>query len=196
MIFQAGSITSIRVSLFGETTGERDAFGLPVRLNWASAYRGATTVVYGHTPVARIEFVNNTVCVDTGCVFGGKLSALRWPEKEVISVPAAMAYAESKKPFLPDTAAPLLSAQQQHDDVLDRTEVRTSGRDDGGLRDCPLHGRRAGRQQGSGSSGGAGSAGGADLYARDTVRHIPGSAALGGERHQRRGRHDRRWWQR
>jgi protein phosphatase len=81
-------------ALFGETTGESDAFGLPVRLNWASAYRGATTVVYGHTPVARIEFVNNTVCVDTGCIFGGKLSALRWPEREPVSVDALRIYVE------------------------------------------------------------------------------------------------------
>ena len=40
-----------------------------------------TTVVYGHTPVPRAEWVNNTLCIDTGCVFGGKLTALRWPEK-------------------------------------------------------------------------------------------------------------------
>ena len=38
-------------ALYGETTGETDEFGLPVRHNWAQDYRGAATVVYGHTPV-------------------------------------------------------------------------------------------------------------------------------------------------
>jgi protein phosphatase len=68
-------------ALFGETTGETDEFGLPVRADWAANYRGPTTVIYGHTPIDRAEWVNNTLCIDTGCVFGGRLTALRWPEK-------------------------------------------------------------------------------------------------------------------
>ncbi len=76
-------------ALFGETTGETDEFGLPVRLDWAANYRGKTTIVYGHTPTPEAEWVNNTICIDTGCVFGGKLTALRWPERELVSVPAA-----------------------------------------------------------------------------------------------------------
>ncbi len=75
-------------ALFGETTGETDEFGLPVRYNWASDYRGKAMVVYGHTPVPEAEWLNNTICLDTGCVFGGKLTALRYPEKELVSVPA------------------------------------------------------------------------------------------------------------
>ena len=75
-------------ALFGETTGETDEFGLPVRYNWAAEYRGTATVVYGHTPVPEPEWLNRTINVDTGCVFGGKLTALRYPEKELISVPA------------------------------------------------------------------------------------------------------------
>ena len=76
-------------ALYGETTGEIDEFGLPVRADWAASYRGSTTVVYGHTPVVRADWVNNTLCIDTGCVFGGKLTALRWPEKELVDVPAS-----------------------------------------------------------------------------------------------------------
>ncbi len=75
-------------ALFGETTGETDEFGLPVRLEWARDYRGQAAVVYGHTPVAEPEWVNNTINIDTGCVFGGRLTALRWPERELVSVPA------------------------------------------------------------------------------------------------------------
>ena len=72
-------------ALFGETTGETDEFGLPVRYNWAAEYRGLASVVYGHTPVPEPEWLNRTINIDTGCVFGGKLTALRWPEKELVS---------------------------------------------------------------------------------------------------------------
>ncbi|UCH96832.1 MAG: AAA family ATPase [Candidatus Aminicenantes bacterium] len=73
--------------LYGETTGEVDELGLPIRSNWAENYRGKAMVVYGHTPVPKVEWVNNTVNIDTGCVFGGKLTALRYPEREFVSVP-------------------------------------------------------------------------------------------------------------
>ncbi len=111
-------------ALYGETTGETDEFGLPVRLNWAAEYRGKATVVYGHTPVPEPEWLNHTVNLDTGCVFGGKLTALRYPEKEFVSVPALRTYYEPARPFLPEeVAAPLLTAQQQHDDLLDISDV-------------------------------------------------------------------------
>jgi protein phosphatase len=106
-------------ALFGETTGETDEFGLPVRFNWAAEYRGPAAVVYGHTPVPEPEWLNRTINIDTGCVFGGKLTALRYPEKELVSVPAKQTYAEPSKPFLPvEDQAPALSAQQQSDDLL------------------------------------------------------------------------------
>ena len=79
-------------ALYGETTGETDEFGFPVRYDWASEYRGEAMIVYGHTPVAEAEWVNGTICIDTGCVFGGKLTALRYPERELVSVPAAKTY--------------------------------------------------------------------------------------------------------
>jgi len=111
-------------ALYGETTGETDGFGLPVRYNWAAEYRGPAMVVYGHTPVPEPEWLNRTINIDTGCVFGGRLTALRYPERELVSVPAKQTYAESKKPFLPtEQLAPTLSAQQQHDDLLDLADV-------------------------------------------------------------------------
>lgn len=111
-------------ALYGETTGETDEYGLPVRYNWAAEYRGKAMVVYGHTPVAEPEWLNRTINIDTGCVFGGKLTALRYPEREIISVPSLRTYYESAKPFLrPDTAAPVLTAQQQLDDLLDIEDV-------------------------------------------------------------------------
>jgi len=111
-------------ALYGETTGETDEFGLPVRYNWAAEYRGQAAVVYGHTPVPEPEWLNRTINIDTGCVFGGKLTALRYPEKELVSVPARQTYAEPRKPFLPPAdQAPALSAQQQSDDLLDLADV-------------------------------------------------------------------------
>ncbi len=110
-------------ALFGETTGETDEFGLPVRYNWAGEYRGKAAVVYGHTPVPEPEWLNNTMCIDTGCVFGGSLTALRWPERAFVTVQAHAKYAESKKPFLPEEQLAPLSLQQQHDDVLDLDDI-------------------------------------------------------------------------
>lgn len=87
-------------ALYGETTGETDEFGLPIRLNWAEEYRGAAAVVYGHTPVSEPQWINRTINVDTGCVFGGKLTALRYPERELVSVPARKTYYEPAKPLI------------------------------------------------------------------------------------------------
>ena len=109
-------------ALYGETTGETDAYGLPVRHNWAAEYRGRACVVYGHTPVPEAEWLNRTINLDTGCVFGGKLTALRYPELELLSIPAARIYTEPVRPFLPATAAPR-TAQQQSDELLDLDEV-------------------------------------------------------------------------
>jgi len=95
-----------------------------VRYNWAAEYRGSAMVVYGHTPVPEPEWLNRTVNIDTGCVFGGKLTALRYPEKEFVSVPAARTYCEPARPFLPDDQqAPKLTAQQADDEVLDADDV-------------------------------------------------------------------------
>jgi protein phosphatase len=111
-------------ALFGETTGETDEFGLPIRYNWAAEYRGRATVVYGHTPVPEPEWLNRTINIDTGCVFGGKLTALQYPEKELVTVPAKATYAVPARPFLAvEAEAPKLSAQHAQDDLLDMEDV-------------------------------------------------------------------------
>jgi protein phosphatase len=103
--------------LYGQTTGETDEYGLPVRYPWAQEYRGHAMVLYGHTPVPAVEWINNTLCLDTGCVFGGTLTALRYPEREVVSVPAGSVYYQPAKPF--PTTAPV----QRESEVLDIGDV-------------------------------------------------------------------------
>jgi protein phosphatase len=123
--FQGRGSGAVRdFALYGETTGETDEFGLPVRYNWAAEYRGKAVVVYGHTPVPEPEWVNGTINIDTGCVFGGRLTALRWPERELISVAARRTYAEPARPFLAPQTEPALTAQQALDDVLDLADVQ------------------------------------------------------------------------
>jgi protein phosphatase len=111
-------------ALYGETTGETDEFGLPIRCDWAAEYRGRAMVVYGHTPTPEPEWLNRTINIDTGCVFGGRLTALRYPELELLSVPAVRTYAEPVRPFLPsEEATPPRRAQQEVDDALDIADV-------------------------------------------------------------------------
>lgn len=110
--------------LYGETTGETDEFGLPIRYNWAVEYRGPSLVVYGHTPNPEPEWLNRTVNIDTGCVFGGKLTALRYPEKEFVSVPARQVYCEPVRPISRNAGDEgVLTAQQKYDDLLDADDV-------------------------------------------------------------------------
>lgn len=88
----SGKVTAF--ALFGDVTGKTDEAGLPIRNDWAKDYAGDALVVYGHTPTKTPQWVNNTICIDTGCVFGGSLTALRYPERELISTPSQAKYAD------------------------------------------------------------------------------------------------------
>jgi protein phosphatase len=117
-------------ALYGDTTGETDEFGLPVRLPWAKNYRGLAMVLYGHTPTPEPGWVNNTMCLDTGCVFGGKLTALRYPEKLIVSVPASREWYPPVKPLLAARPAPAAPEPRPADelaitDVLGKRGVQT-----------------------------------------------------------------------
>lgn len=97
----SGAVRSF--ALYGDTTGETDEYGLPVRYPWANEYRGRAMVLYGHTPTTVAEWINGTMCLDTGCVFGGRLTALRYPERELVSVAAQKVWYEPAKPLAPLT---------------------------------------------------------------------------------------------
>lgn len=126
----SGAVRSF--ALYGDTSGEVDALGLPVRHDWAASYRGRSAVVYGHTPVPDDVWTNNTINIDTGCVFGGKLTALRWPERNLVQVEARRTYAEPVRPL----------------DAAPRPNVETAGAsettvlDAGGLHLADVTGKR------------------------------------------------------
>ena len=120
----SGAIRSF--CMYGETTGEIDEFGLPVRSDWAADYKGNAKVVYGHTPVVEANWVNGTLCIDTGCVFGGKLTALRYPELDLVEVPAARTYYEPIRPLeAPQANTGLAANQLDLADVLGKQSIDT-----------------------------------------------------------------------
>ncbi|HEY9290604.1 MAG TPA: polynucleotide kinase-phosphatase [Microlunatus sp.] len=131
--FQGRASGRVRAfALYGDTTGETDEYGLPVRLPWAEEYRGRAMVLYGHTPTPDLRWVNNTLCLDTGCVFGGKLSALRYPEAEIVQVPAEQVWYEPARPFAVDgsPSAGAVAGRAGDDlelsDVLGRRTIETA----------------------------------------------------------------------
>lgn len=107
------SHAGIREDMIGRINPEIEAFckygdvdkkalkaGKLIRRDWAQDYHGEAWIIYGHTVVDAPRVVNKTVNIDTGCVFGGQLTAYRWPEHECVSVPAKQAYAQRTDPSL------------------------------------------------------------------------------------------------
>ena len=88
-------------ALYGQVGGTDTISGYPIRLqDWARGYSGShNTIVRGHSVVAEVETIvspsgTRIYNVDTGCSFGGYLSALRYPEHEVVQVKARKVYYE------------------------------------------------------------------------------------------------------
>ncbi|MDP9403976.1 MAG: polynucleotide kinase-phosphatase [Actinomycetota bacterium] len=120
----SGAVRSF--ALYGDTSGETDEFGLPIRYPWAEDYRGDAVVVYGHTPVPDATWLNRTICIDTGCVFGGRLTALRYPERELVSVDAHQMYWEPARPLTPPTEETTReSTDLDLDDVIGKRIITT-----------------------------------------------------------------------
>ncbi|MGJ9382505.1 bis(5'-nucleosyl)-tetraphosphatase PrpE [Salipaludibacillus sp. CF4.18] len=82
--------------LYGDITGETLPDGRPVRRDWASNYPSNSHIIYGHTPVKTARKVGKTFNIDTGCVFGGSLTAFRWPELTIVSVDSHQPYASER----------------------------------------------------------------------------------------------------
>ena len=81
-------------TLYGDVRGFEPGTNKPIRHDWAQEYSGSALIAYGHTPQDTLRWINNTVNLDGGCVFGGFLAALRYPERTFVTVPARKAYAQ------------------------------------------------------------------------------------------------------
>ena len=120
----SGTVRSF--AMYGETTGEMDEFGMPVRYLWAKEYEGKAMVVYGHTAVTEAVWLNNTIDVDTGCVFGGKLTALQYPTRKLVSVDAKKIYSKPTKPLAPlEEEQTNTSTLLELSDILGRKRIET-----------------------------------------------------------------------
>ncbi|PTL40187.1 metallophosphoesterase [Alkalicoccus saliphilus] len=89
--------------LYGDVTGAKDKEGFPIRRDWPEIYpQGENCIVYGHTPVIAPRIAGKTVNIDTGCVFGGALTAFRYPEKTFVSAASEMPRVPEKFKTFPD----------------------------------------------------------------------------------------------
>jgi len=64
---------------------------------WALMWPGPRLVVFGHDAVRGLQNRPHSVGLDTGCVYGGWLTGLWVPRRDLVSVPARGTYAEPGK---------------------------------------------------------------------------------------------------
>lgn len=95
-------------SRYGDTDGFNED-GKPVRKDWFVHHKGSMLIIWGHDPKPQPLVINNTINIDQGVVFGGKLTALRYPETEFVSVKAA-------KDYSGDTDNPLIEWEKKRFD--------------------------------------------------------------------------------
>lgn len=60
--------------------------------HWCHLWEEESTVLYGHTPYKEVNYVGNTLGIDTSCVYGGFLTACILPEMQIVQVRARKAY--------------------------------------------------------------------------------------------------------
>lgn len=93
---------------YGDVTGLTEN-GRPIRSDWYTEHQSPLLIIWGHDPQPKPLKINQTLNIDQGVVFGGALTALRYPEETVESVPAMQDYAQ-------DAQNPLLAAQAKRFD--------------------------------------------------------------------------------
>lgn len=63
---------------------------------WADYWKGPPYVIYGHTPRPKVYKTSCSLGIDTGCVYGGRLTAYDVEAKTILQVRARKAYARSR----------------------------------------------------------------------------------------------------
>lgn len=76
---------------YGDVAGT-DENGKPIRRDWFLNHKGELLIIWGHDPKPEPMIVNNTINIDQGLVFGGKLTTYRYPENEFVFVDAKQNY--------------------------------------------------------------------------------------------------------
>lgn len=76
---------------YGDVAG-MDKAGKPIRRDWYTKHEEDLLIVWGHDPKPEPLIVNNTINIDQGVVFGGKLTCYRYPEDEFVFVNAQTNY--------------------------------------------------------------------------------------------------------
>lgn len=64
---------------------------------WYDVYRGAQTILFGHWPGREPKRATHAIGLDTGCVYGGHLTAYVIETAQFVSVPAREAYDGRRK---------------------------------------------------------------------------------------------------
>ena len=85
------TITQIQVIDADGNAAKRDA--APDAPSWADHWQGAPFVVYGHTARPEVYKRPGSIGIDTGCVFGGHLTAFTLEDQSIIQIPAKKKYA-------------------------------------------------------------------------------------------------------
>ncbi|KGR78310.1 metallophosphoesterase [Ureibacillus manganicus] len=76
---------------YGDVAGT-DQNGKPIRKDWFINHNNDLLIIWGHDPKREPMTINNTINIDQGLVFGGKLTTYRYPENEFVFVPAKKNY--------------------------------------------------------------------------------------------------------
>ncbi|MDM5234548.1 polynucleotide kinase-phosphatase [Lysinibacillus pakistanensis] len=72
---------------------ELNISGKPIRNDWFTEHQTSQLIIWGHDPKINPLKQNHTLNIDQGVVFGGQLTAFRYPEQTIISVNAYKNYA-------------------------------------------------------------------------------------------------------